>query len=618
VTVAVGTGGVIEVYNHTGTVDVDIDVDGYYTGVGGTGSVFVPLTTPVRVADTRTASLVGTETPIAANTSESFLLATAASGIPTTATSVVSNFTVVSGDASGYLSIYPTSTTVHPVSSSVNWTANEIVPDMTIADTNGTGSVEVYNSYGTINLVVDVFGYFETLTSGPIMVSAVVTPTTTSITYNEAVVCPATGADAAFVYDWTGGAPGGTVTGCTTSATNADVLVLAASGGFTLPGSTGGSITYTAPTASTILNAVNNGATTPIFAATQTLALAASVGPAMVSAYTTTTTLVITYNEAVLCPAGNTIANDFAYSYTGVASGFTTLTAACASTGDVLTLTAATVAAPGSGANIVYTAPASPTVVSTANSLSATGAVPTLYAATQTLSGTAWTIPVIKSAVVTAGVSGTGTIAVTYNEAMSCPANPAVQAVFVYSNGGSPAYPSTCSAATDVVTLGTFYAAATGTTAETLVVPSSTDTLVYTVPASPVDTNTVYATGVFPAFPATQTYMLSLGTVPAMVSAVSAGGATLTITYNEAVSCPATGADGTFVYDSSFGTLGGSISGCATAGDVLTLSGIFNPATAAANIVYTTPVTPTTSIAVYSTANNLVFAATQTLFPVAS
>ena len=32
VTVGVGTGGQIEVYNHTGTVNVDIDVDGYYAG----------------------------------------------------------------------------------------------------------------------------------------------------------------------------------------------------------------------------------------------------------------------------------------------------------------------------------------------------------------------------------------------------------------------------------------------------------------------------------------------------------------------------------------------------------------------------------------------------------
>ena len=67
VTVAVGTGGQIEVYNHAGTVDVDVDVDGYYTGAGGTGSVFVPLTTPVRVTDTRGATPLN-GTPIAENT----------------------------------------------------------------------------------------------------------------------------------------------------------------------------------------------------------------------------------------------------------------------------------------------------------------------------------------------------------------------------------------------------------------------------------------------------------------------------------------------------------------------------------------------------------------------
>ena len=37
VTVGVGTGGNIDVYNLTGNVNVDVDVDGYYTGAGGTG-----------------------------------------------------------------------------------------------------------------------------------------------------------------------------------------------------------------------------------------------------------------------------------------------------------------------------------------------------------------------------------------------------------------------------------------------------------------------------------------------------------------------------------------------------------------------------------------------------
>jgi hypothetical protein len=202
VTIGIGTAGQIEVYNHTGTVNVDIDVDGYYAS---SGSVFVPIT-PVRVADTRTASLVGTETPIGANASESFNLATAASGIPAAATSVAANFTVVAGATSGYLSIYPTTTTVHPVSSSVNWVANWIVPDFTIADTAGTGSVEVYNSYGTINLVVDDFGYFIAPTVPTAGLSLIVPSTTLAVGASIA----ATGANfdtvTATVTDGAGGA----------------------------------------------------------------------------------------------------------------------------------------------------------------------------------------------------------------------------------------------------------------------------------------------------------------------------------------------------------------------------------------------------------------------------
>src|ERR1035437_5959147 len=104
VTVGVGAGGQIEVYNYTGTVNVDVDVDGYYTGSGGTGSAFVAIT-PVRLFDTRTATLVGTGTPIAASGIESFSLTNTT--IPSNAAAVAANFTVVPGAAPGYLTVYP-------------------------------------------------------------------------------------------------------------------------------------------------------------------------------------------------------------------------------------------------------------------------------------------------------------------------------------------------------------------------------------------------------------------------------------------------------------------------------------------------------------------------------
>jgi hypothetical protein len=171
VTVGV-TGGAIDVYNQEGTVDVDVDVDGYYSGSGGSGSPFVPIT-PIRLADTVAGGTeVGTETPIPADgqspaSTETFTLATPE--IPANAAGVAMNLTVVPGDAPGYLTSYPTSDATPPVASDVNWIADQLpaVPNFTIADTTGTGTaqnVEVANSYfttgATVNVIIDAFGYF--------------------------------------------------------------------------------------------------------------------------------------------------------------------------------------------------------------------------------------------------------------------------------------------------------------------------------------------------------------------------------------------------------------------------------------------------------------------------
>ena len=161
VTVGIGSGGVA-VYNHAGTVNVDADVNGYYTGAGGVGSTFVAIQ-PVRLTDTRSNT---NGTAIAPSATETFNLSNAS--VPATAAAVAANFTVIPGDAPGYLTVYPTSDGTNPVASDVNWTANEspAVPNFTIADTASTGTVKVFNSHGaTINLVIDAFGYFTSTTA---------------------------------------------------------------------------------------------------------------------------------------------------------------------------------------------------------------------------------------------------------------------------------------------------------------------------------------------------------------------------------------------------------------------------------------------------------------------
>ncbi|MHB1770801.1 MAG: beta strand repeat-containing protein [Acidimicrobiales bacterium] len=186
-TVGIGTNGQIEVYNHTGSVNVDVDVEGYYGAAGSGGASFFPIT-PVRLTDTRVPM---NGTPIAANTTEAFSLANSA--IAAKATAVQTNMTVVPGTAAGFLTVYPTSDTTNPVASDVNWVGTTLspalamgIPNATIADTSGSSneSVNIYNgpavNGGTINLVIDAFGYFAT--PGPAATGLTVTASPSSIT----------------------------------------------------------------------------------------------------------------------------------------------------------------------------------------------------------------------------------------------------------------------------------------------------------------------------------------------------------------------------------------------------------------------------------------------------
>jgi hypothetical protein len=95
----------------------------------------------------------------------------------------------------------------------------------------------------------------------------------------------------------------------------------------------------------------------------------------MLSVVVTTTTIVITYNEAVKCP---TATFPFVYDSSTATSGGTV--SGCTAVGDVLTLaTSAILTAPAASASLVYSAPGLP---SAANAVSGTNG---LYAAGQTL-----------------------------------------------------------------------------------------------------------------------------------------------------------------------------------------------------------------------------------------
>ena len=118
VIVPVGANGQIEVYGTT-SVRIDLDLDGYYTGIAGQlGSAFTPLT-PTRFTDTRIGSGVSA---ISANSTESFDFLS--DYISPTATALVGNVTVISQAAGGFVTIYPAFESSAPTASDLSFPPN--------------------------------------------------------------------------------------------------------------------------------------------------------------------------------------------------------------------------------------------------------------------------------------------------------------------------------------------------------------------------------------------------------------------------------------------------------------------------------------------------------------
>jgi hypothetical protein len=126
---------------------------GQVAGAGGTGSSYVPLA-PYRVLDTRLAG-----SPLGANSIQN-LTVTGVDSVPTTATAVVLNVTVTDPTTLSYVAVYPAGERT-PMVSNLNFSASETVANLTVVPLGSTGQVSIYNAVGTVEVVVDLEGYFE-------------------------------------------------------------------------------------------------------------------------------------------------------------------------------------------------------------------------------------------------------------------------------------------------------------------------------------------------------------------------------------------------------------------------------------------------------------------------
>jgi hypothetical protein len=214
VVAGVGTGGDVTIANHAGNADIVVDVDGYFTAAGGTGSLLTVLPTPVRLQDTRASGNILTGSGgIAGGASTTAVV----QGAGATA-GVLSVADVATPGDGNFLTAYPTGGAT-PLAATVNYVPGDpynIVENAAYATTGTGGSVSVLNgpsNASPANVVVDEDGYFSAASTPVNGTSVALSATPTSVVAN--------GATSALV---------ATVTNATTGPVSGDTVTFSSTG----------------------------------------------------------------------------------------------------------------------------------------------------------------------------------------------------------------------------------------------------------------------------------------------------------------------------------------------------------------------------------------------------
>ncbi|MGD9995852.1 MAG: hypothetical protein AB7L17_04925 [Ilumatobacteraceae bacterium] len=154
----VGDGGHVSLFNLSGTVDVVVDVLGWFA----TGSSYTAVT-PRRLLDTRPgyptidAQFSGGG-PIGSAGQMTVPIA-GRGDVPGSADSVVVNVTVTNPTVASYLSLWPAGE-ARPTAANLNWVPGQTVSNMAIVRLGDGGALSLFNLTGTADVVIDVLGWF--------------------------------------------------------------------------------------------------------------------------------------------------------------------------------------------------------------------------------------------------------------------------------------------------------------------------------------------------------------------------------------------------------------------------------------------------------------------------
>jgi IPT/TIG domain len=159
------------VYDAAGTINVILDANGWFGGGSASAGDQYQAIGPSRICDTRTAS----GKPCAGHTltpGDVLLVGVAGvGGVPpptagNPALAVIANLTAIAPTAATYLTIYPANLGTHPLASDINDNPGQVLPNLTVVQLDPNtgaddGDVNLFNALGTINVVIDIEGWFQ-------------------------------------------------------------------------------------------------------------------------------------------------------------------------------------------------------------------------------------------------------------------------------------------------------------------------------------------------------------------------------------------------------------------------------------------------------------------------
>ncbi len=156
VTVPVGAGGDISFATAAGATDVVADLVGWF---GPSAGERFNAVDPTRILDSR-GPTGGWGSRLAAGAPRD-LTVTGVAGVPATASAVTLNVTATNGSAGSFLTLFPAGVATPPTASNVNFAANETIANLAVVQVGAGGAVRIANAVGSVDVVVDVVGYYD-------------------------------------------------------------------------------------------------------------------------------------------------------------------------------------------------------------------------------------------------------------------------------------------------------------------------------------------------------------------------------------------------------------------------------------------------------------------------